>query len=633
MLPTQDRFPISRRRAPLTFALVLVALASLPALSSAFAVPSSQLEAPCAVPAAIPNDGRNDRVAIQNALSSKKCAYLPAGKYDIDSIPFTPPARRPYMMLDLVGAQLFGDGPSTVLAFRGSTGGQDWEGISMTGVGSALQDVSIKTGAISNQNEQTHAVRLVGPASDIEISRVSIDHPIRQDEKSGDCIQFVAYNDGREIRRVKIRDNDFLHCDRSGVAVHSGTTGLEISNNRFGDTGNTDLDFEGTGDTNDVLIKDNVFKTSPGLHGVGAIQLQLIDHVRVTGNELEGRGIDVFQSDDVEIDHNEFTFTQDTTVSVIAIGKDTARMRILDNSIARDSSAGAGAVVSAVPHGSGTPDHLEIVGNELDQGTSFHVINTSGVVGLDVHRNEIGYSGPQGNVMAGVRALGSAGENGVRTTGLRIGNNTFSGPLRSAVVTSGSHFGAGTLETVDNIATGPTFGIFCDNPTSQGAVRGPITSTRDRWPAPNCGGPGFVKFGPTTLPVPVPEDKKVDGGGGAGTADRVATPPPAAPDTTAPVLSRVSLSRKTMLKFSSSEAGTLSIEIKRVLPARKGKRATKVVRALTQPIAEGRGSVSLSGGAGVKRMKPGKYRITLTVQDAAGNRSRATLRNFTVPAR
>jgi hypothetical protein len=629
---TQDAILISHRRAPLLFALVLLVLASLPVLAGASSVAPSDLDVACSVPSAIPNDGRDDRVAIQSALTSQRCAHLPAGVYNIDSIQFTPPARRPPMMLDASSAQLYGDGPGTVLAFRGSAGGQDWEGISMRGVGSRLHDLSITTAAVSDTNEHTPAVKLTGPATDAEISRVSFNHPNREG-KAGDCVQLVGFTDGREIARVEIRENEFVHCARSGVAVHSGTTQLEIVDNRFGDIRNTDLDFEGTGDTGDVLIQHNTLTMSPGPHGAGAIQLQLVDGARVSDNVLDGRGIDVFQSDDVEIDHNEITLSQATAASVISVGKDSARTHIRDNSITREPSAGAGAVISAGPHGSGTPDHLEIDGNALVQRSSFNVVTSSGLVGLYVRHNAISYSGALANVMWGVLALGSAGTfevSGTRTTDVRVEANTFDGALRAAVATSGSHFGVGTVDTSDNVATGPTYGIFCDNFASQGGVLGPITSTRDSWPAPLCGPAGFVEVFDSPGPISLPSS---DSGTGGGTSP--------GPDTTAPVLRRVSLSRTrfriaragaasaaavrrgTVLRFSSSEAGALSIRIERARTAQK-------VATLTRAIEAGPGSLVLSGRIGTRWMRPGRYRLTLTVRDAAGNRSKATLRTFTI---
>jgi hypothetical protein len=621
----------------LTLVLAGLALAAIPASArTGSAAATSELDPACSVPSAIPNDGRDDRVAIQNALTWQGCAQLSAGVYDIDSIPFTPPARRPYMMLDATNAQLSGDGPSTVLAFRGSNGGQDWQGILMSGAGSALHDLSIDTAAITDTVEQTHAVELAGPATDAEISRVRFNHPIRK-TKAGDCVQLVGYNDGREIARVKIRDNDFLHCDRSGVGVHSGTRQLEIVDNRFDDVGNTDMDFEGSGDTSDVLIQGNTLTLSPGLHGTDAIGLQLLDRVRITENVLDGRGINVFQSDDVEIDHNTMTFRQATNAPVISVGKDSARTRIDHNSITREVSAAPGAVISAGPHGTGTPDHLEVDGNTLVQRTSFHVVVSIGLVGLYVRHNTISYDGALPNEMSGVLALGSAGTIGIRTTDVRAESNLFAGALLGALSTSGSDFGVGTVDTSDNVAVGATYGISCDNFASQGGVIGPITSTGDSWPAPSCGPAGFVKVldrVPVETPPPGSEGGKGDGGGTH-----------AGPDTTAPVLRRVSLSpaafqvakaaagvrRGTVLRFTSSEAGTLSIRIESVRPSQKARKEA-MLATLTRAIKVGPGRIALSGSIGAKPMKPGSYRLTLTARDAAGNRSQGLLRTFTILA-
>jgi hypothetical protein len=650
---------------------VLLALGSLPALARAASFSASETAAACSVPEAHPGDGEDDRVAIQDALTSQGCAYLPAGRYDIEMAPATASGRRPTMMLDAPGAQIFGDGPGTVLAFKGSAGFEDWEGIRLKGAGPALHDLTINTAAVTETAEQTHAVKVLGPASDVEISRVSFNHPIRVG-KSGDCVQLVGFNtvdDKRPIARVKIRENDFLHCDRSGVGVHSGTTQLEIADNRFKDVGNTDLDFEGTGGTSDVLIQHNTFTMSPGPHGAGAIQLQLVERARLTENVFNGRGIDDFESDDVEIDHNQITLTQATTTPVIFVHKESSRTHILDNTITREPSAGDGDVIAASPHNSGTPDHLEIDGNALVQRTSSAVVNSSGLVGLYVRHNSISYSGAREDVMAGVLALGSAGTFGIRTTDVRVEDNIFNGALHAAVATSGSNFGAGTLDTSGNVAPVATFGIFCDNWDSGGRVLGPITSTGDDWRAPNCGPQGFVQVfddppePPGGDPPPGPEGGD---GGDAPPPGPVSTP---GPDTTAPLLSGVSLSPRqfrlakeatptaagtrpgTVLRFSSSEAGTLSIRIERARPGQKVEQGGKLVcEAVLRPVKRGRctvysrtatltraiqagfGSVALGGRIGGRWMKPDRYRLTVTARDAAGNRSAAISRTFTILA-
>jgi hypothetical protein len=125
-------------------------------------------------------------------------------------------------------------------------------------------------------------------------------------------------------------------------------------------------------------------------------------------------------------------------------------------------------------------------------------------------------------------------------------------------------------------------------------------------------------------------------------ADCAAAPPgsgggPAAQaDTTAPVISRARLTRKgfrvgraatpraarvrrgTVLSFRSSEAATLTLRFDWL----RGRRA-RGAGVLTRRIKAGPGRVALSGRIGKRRMKPGRYHLTLRARDAAGNSSHA----------
>lgn len=449
----------------------------------------------CEVPGAVPGDGLDDRLAIQDALTAQGCAHLPAGTYDIDTPTFVPPARRIYPMLTLSGSQLYGDGPESVLRFRGSAGFQDWEGVRLTGTGPTVHDLTLQTGSLTETSEQTHASKLLGPSTGARVSRMHYNHPIRGEEKGGDCIQVVAYNDGHLVSDVLISDNDFDHCDRSAVAVHSGTSFLTIQDNRFPDTGNTGLDFEGSGDTHDVLIVNNIFHLSPGPHGVCEIQLQLVDHVRVTGNVLNGRGIDIFQSDDVRLDHNEVTLVQLTSVPVVWVHKDSSRVLMDHNILTRAATTLPGNVITATPHNSGTPDHLIISDNLITQNVAANVIETAGVVSLYLIHNAFVFTPLLGNAY-GLLANGSAGTLPIRTTDIQLDSNTWSGRLRGIVGLSGSYGGAGTVTSWGNASAGPVGGIVCGNVYSGAQVLGPVTSTHDKLPPPNCGLLGFVNVLP-----------------------------------------------------------------------------------------------------------------------------------------
>jgi hypothetical protein len=121
--------------------------------------------------------------------------------------------------------------------------------------------------------------------------------------------------------------------------------------------------------------------------------------------------------------------------------------------------------------------------------------------------------------------------------------------------------------------------------------------------------------------------------------------PPDTQDITPPVLTDLSLTHRrfrvgktdaaltaavgkgpsgTVLKFTSSEAGRLSISIVPV-----AKKAKPIV--LTRTIAAGSGRVALSGRIATKPMRPGHYKLSLAATDAAGNASKQSVGlSFTV---
>jgi hypothetical protein len=434
------------------------------------------------VPSAIPNDGLDDRAAIQQALDSQGCAYLPAGVYDIETPSFVPPARRIYAMLTLNGARLYGDGAASTLRFKGSAGGQDWEGVRLTGAGPALHDLSVDTAGLSMTGEQTHASKILGPAVDADIFNMSYRHPQRG-EPGGDCIQLVGYA-ASLITHARIHDNAFLQCDRSGVAIHSGAHGLDISNNLFHDTGDQDIDGEGSGENIDWLIAHNTFLLGAAPQGDVALQLQLATNVRVTANVFAGRGLFAYSCTRCEFDHNEITRTIGAAGNgVIEISKASPLNQIHDNFIRRAATAGDGPVIRLVPHNSGTPDHATITSNVIQQETTGDAVYSVGLVGLRVENNDVTYSGGPG-VRFGVLAYGSAGTYGIRTTDLHVNANVWKGPLKAAIGISGSYMGAGTLEATLNQAA--VTGIVCGNIHTAGGIQGPFSVSANTWLPSNC---------------------------------------------------------------------------------------------------------------------------------------------------
>lgn len=141
-------------------------------------------------------------------------------------------------------------------------------------------------------------------------------------------------------------------------------------------------------------------------------------------------------------------------------------------------------------------------------------------------------------------------------------------------------------------------------------------------------------------------------------------PPPATPDTTAPVLSRVSIAPRRFLagrrvrprtrrrpaiggrlRFTLSEAARVTIRIDALLPGRRlrgrcvpprraprGRVCTRAIRrgALTRAGDQGANRVAITGRLRGKRLPPGPYRATLRAKDPAGNLSAARRVTFRI---
>jgi hypothetical protein len=82
----------------------------------------------------------------------------------------------------------------------------------------------------------------------------------------------------------------------------------------------------------------------------------------------------------------------------------------------------------------------------------------------------------------------------------------------------------------------------------------------------------------------------------------------------------------TTLRLTLSEPSRLEITVRR----RSGRRLVRVPGTVRASGAAGRISVRLTGRVGSRRLAPGRHVLTLVAIDAAGNRSAAVRRSFTV---
>jgi len=82
----------------------------------------------------------------------------------------------------------------------------------------------------------------------------------------------------------------------------------------------------------------------------------------------------------------------------------------------------------------------------------------------------------------------------------------------------------------------------------------------------------------------------------------------------------------TTLRFTLSEPARLVLTVQR----RSGRRLVRVRGTVVARRAAGRVSVRFTGRVGSRRLSPGRHVLTLVATDAAGNRSTAVRRTFSV---
>ena len=446
---------------------------------------------------AIPDDGADDRAALQAALNA--CAgatlTLEAGRYDV----ITPPAPRPYAMLTLpAGLTLQGAGVSSVIAFSGDNSGGDWRGIQL-GNHTLIQHLKlISDFTPGTTNEQTHIIRGDGPLTDVTVTDVVINHPAHT-SKSGDCIQFVGYppsdtSPDKRIWNANVHHVTFERCDRSGIAVHSGLHGTLVgghfttrfNNNLFVGISDQDIDGEGSGDTDGVEIDHNTFQIPANLESMIAIQIQASSHIHIHDNDL-ARGIDLYGCSSCELDHNIVTKTLAGTDPVVNLRKLSSNVVFHDETYTRAASAGPGVVLQ-VAQKIGAPDHITIADTQLIQHADAAALYTSGIVGLQLLRSTITYDGVNGvpGRIDGIVMNGSAGDLGIRSTDLHVIDSVINGPYRAAIGISGSYEGVGTLEVTRTHATGSVQGLRCENIATGAGITGPVTYVDNQLPPAIC---------------------------------------------------------------------------------------------------------------------------------------------------
>lgn len=422
----------------------------------------------CVVSDAYPDDGIDDRAAIQTALDTQGCADLSSGTYDVAVT--LPRTGSRYDLLVLAGGRtLRGVGPATVIRFSGDAGRSDLRGIGMTGDNNLVADLTLDTTALENTEEQTHAIQITGPALNQRVSGNWFRHPSLGASAGGDCIKVVGYEQTATTPDMRVSmivtGNVFDQCDRSGIAIHSGIREAVIGNNLFLATGDQDIDLEGSGGAVDsIVISNNAFRRSIN-NGVSvAIAAGLTRRAVFSGNVVDGGRLFTYNVERLTVTGNVFTVPWQA-IEMVKMSKEVS---IAGNAFAgTDDTATAGMMISATHHNSGMPGVVSITGN------TFRATNPTGLFiavtsaeSVSIANNSFAWS-PATVTPNRVAALAYGL---VRPTeAISFTNNIVSGPYaRTLMVTNSYEASSGggirAVTFAGNILRGPSAGLLCQNP-------------------------------------------------------------------------------------------------------------------------------------------------------------------------
>jgi hypothetical protein len=445
---------------------------------------------------AIPDDGVDDRVALQAVLNA--CAgttvSLEAGQYEV----VTPSPRSVAMLTLPAGTTLQGLGTQSVVRFSGDNGTRDWRGIQL-GNSTLIQRLRLVTDfAPGTTDEQTHVIRGDGPLHDVTVTDVAINHPSHQ-SKSGDCIQFVGYpptdtSPDKRIWNANVNHVNFERCDRSGIAVHSGLHGSLVAGhltsrfnaNTFTGISDQDIDFEGSGDIDGVEIDNNTFLVPANLESTVAVSIVASSNIHFHDNHLD-RALDLYGCSQCEIDHNVVSLAIPASEPVVNLRKRSSNVVFHDEIYTRAASAGIGAVL-AITQKISAPDHVTVADSQLIQHSNGVPLIAVGIIGLQVLRDTITYDGADGLPLRidGIVATGSSGDGSLRTTDLHVVDTVINGPIRAAMGVSGSYAGTGTVELTRVRASGANQGLRCEGIATGAGITGPVTYVDNQLPPAVC---------------------------------------------------------------------------------------------------------------------------------------------------
>ena len=468
---TSSRAPVGRPpRALLAAALALATALACSAPSRPAIVVVTEVRDGCIDPTsygAVVDDGKDDRVAVQAALDaarrSARPVCLPIGDLHIARKPGRGRAVVASLIVDGDGLELRGRGPKSrlvMLAGPELERPNAWWLLQVTGTRHTLANFALDGSSRGRTHEQTHLVQVLGPASGIQIERLSLTIPKQPDNRGGDCIRLLGEQDAR-VDGVSIVGVRGESCARSFIAFQRAVSNVQIYDSTSVVVSDQVIDMEpsGRGAIHNVRIRDCNFQRGPGAEGNWALSLAGADDsaedILVQSTTLDG-GIFAYNVSHTTV--RDCTITGGVTrEALIHIVRGGEGVRILDNRLDRTGLPGDGIYLGH--HHTTWPTDVILRGNHIRLRGDGIPIHGEPVVGIDIDGNTIDCAGPTPNRAAAVTLRG----NTAPISRVRVRGNSIRGNCAGAVrISSYRENVTGSAIVKDNVVEGASYGVQFD---------------------------------------------------------------------------------------------------------------------------------------------------------------------------
>lgn len=309
---------------------------------------------------AVPDDGLDDRAALQAAIdaaqSGPHCLDLAAGTFHVTRRPDPGAVNIPSLRVTgTVALRGAGEHPGgTVLAMLGSgilpggTTPADWRllDIAAGATGVLVSGLAFDGSQRVNTGEQTHLVQLTGPTTGVVIEHVRFRLPPLGGSTGGDCVRLLG-TPVDWVRDTTIRDTVGEDCDRSFVGVQRGVDGLVVERSETVKVGDQAIDFEPTGGeafnctpiVKNVLMRNLVLRrdaTRGTTVAIGGNGCAVADTVTLTDSIIEDGPVFIVDAHNVTLQRLRLRSPDGTAAPALHAIKRIVNLRVLDSTIERN---------------------------------------------------------------------------------------------------------------------------------------------------------------------------------------------------------------------------------------------------------------------------------------------------------